>query len=455
MLNTGIAFAGGQLNVGNLNIILKIKPHFSTQIRRGGGWHNPDRGHLRLISPARLWWPGPLWREPCGLGSILACLGGICQHIWRIHRAAGNASCGNETLTIIAGWRAFWVGGKMGLLLNPVQLATAMGPQMHHGGKAARHGHAIAFNFLARTAVAILQTDGNPRHAAATFDLGNGATLQNFDTQSTGLPRQITIGLRARINNCRDFQPRIMQRNCSAIRVIIIGDNHGFLPHSHAPIHQIITHSRGQHHARNIVASKRQAALNRARGGDDLFGPDAPQTMTRRVGAWRVIGDLLIAQRIAVIINPCPRHAVSDGDVLHALKGLQRVVHPIIRRLASNFSPVHRRAATPVGGLLDQQHLGTRLTCRQCGLQPSNTAADNQDIGEVIKMLVAIRIAFFSGFAKASRVAHDWLKNMFPRGTGEHEGFVVKPCRQETADVVVNHAHIIFQAGPVVLGFGL
>ena len=71
-------------------------------------------------------------------------------------------------------------------------------------------------------------------------------------------------------------------------------------------------------------------------------------------------------------------------------------------------------------------------------------------------MFVCIRVAIcrFGRRAKASRVADDWLVDVFPERARVDEHFVIETSRHKAAKLRVQRTYIIFKARPVVLAFG-
>ena len=173
--------------------------------------------------------------------------------------------------------------------------------------------------------------------------------------------------------------------------------------------------------------------------------------MTRAGCVRRMIGDAFVAQRVAVVIDPCPHHAGAHGDIVHRLKVRDQRCNVSVHRCTVDVPTIYRRATTPMGGLLHQENLCTGLTRCLGRLQAGNTATYNNHIHKSVEMLVGVGVTVFGHLAETRRLAHDGFKDVFPRGTRRHEGFIVEPRRQEARDIVVGHAHVELEAGPVVL----
>ena len=173
--------------------------------------------------------------------------------------------------------------------------------------------------------------------------------------------------------------------------------------------------------------------------------------MARAVRFRRVIAQPLVAQHIAVVIDPRPHAASTQGDVGHGLQRRQRGGDPVIGRLPVDLAAVHRGAAAPMGGLFDQQHLGATLCRRFRGGQPGHAAADHHHVGEEIEMLVTVGVALFRSLAEARRLPDERFVDVFPERPGVDEGLVVEPGRKKARKGAVHRAHVEIEAGPVVL----
>ncbi|CUH51988.1 hypothetical protein SHM7688_01428 [Shimia marina] len=451
MFNAFIAFLSGQTHVRDLHVILIIQPGFHAQFRASTLRHQPHSLHGALYVTLTFWYHAGVGLTACGFCRGNTRLMGICQDIAKTQRPTCAARGGHKGFAIMAGWCAIRIWAEVRLRLIPDQLAAAMGPEVYNRRPAARHGHRVAGDFLQRCAFTCLRTDRNTGHTLAAFDFCDAFAKLNTDPHAFGFGHQCAAAIGPRIKDHRHIKARFLQRDCRAIGIVIVGHNNRAIPGGDPEVLGIVAHSGGQHHTWNIVASKGQRALNRTRGGHDLFGANTPQAMTRTIGERRVICHTLIAQHIAMVINASPHHAVAQRDILHAFKLCHSRRNILGHRRAFDGAAIHRSAATPMGGLLHQQNLGTGL-CRSLGrLQARDTAAHNNHVKEGIEMLITICIAVFGCFAQTSRLAHNRLKHMFPRRCGRHEGLVVKPCRQEARRIVVHHTHIEFQRRPVVL----
>ena len=167
--------------------------------------------------------------------------------------------------------------------------------------------------------------------------------------------------------------------------------------------------------------------------------------------AGGMVGHLFIGQHIAVVIDARRHAAQAQRDIRHFFKGLNGILHPFIGRFSVDHIAIHWRAATPMGGLLHQDHAVTRLPGQQRRLQTCNTAAHDQQIAESIGLLIVIRVLTNRGFAEASRFTDDRFEHMFPCKARVDEGLVIEARRQETRSIVIHNANIEFQAGKVVL----
>ena len=148
-----------------------------------------------------------------------------------------------------------------------------------------------------------LCADRHPGHPFATLYISDGLAALYAQAQRPCLIGQCPTATRTGINDGRHIKTGIFHCNCSKVGIIIISDNDGSIPNRNTPIVHIIPHGRRQHHARDIIARKRQRALNRASGGHNLFRAHPPQPVSRAGRVWAVICQSFIAQHIPVIVD--------------------------------------------------------------------------------------------------------------------------------------------------------
>ena len=451
VFNRLVALLRRQTHVRDFHVVLIVQPRLDTQRRACPLRHQPDGFHGRLGCRGRNR-RRFLWRvKPSRFRRHDTCRGCIRQHTVQFQRATGRASSHDKTVAILIGGTALGIGAEMRLRLIPCQLATAMGPQVYHGRPAARHSDRVTFDLFQNSAFASLRTDRDASDTLAAFDLGNGFAVLDADTKGTRLFRQCSATRCTRVEDHRHIQTRLFQSNRRAIGVIVVGDNNRAVARGHAIINHIVTHSRGQHDARYIVARKRERTFNRTGRRHNLLGADAPQTMTRTIAQRRMIAHTFIAQHIAVVINPCPHHAGADGDVVHGLQLGQQLGNVVRDRRAIDFTTINRRTATPMRGLFHQQNLCTGLACLQSRLQTRNTTTNHHHVHIGVEVFIGVHVTVFRHFAEARRLAHDGFKQVLPGKGREHEGLIVEARREEARHVVVDRAHVELQRRPVVL----
>ena len=105
----------------------------------------------------------------------------------------GSANRDDEAFAVRAQRRAIRVGAEKGVRLVPDQLAAAVGPQVHHGGPAARHGNAVAGDRFRDRAFAVLRADLHPGDAFAAIDGCDPAVCQHFDAKGAHLLWQLAL----------------------------------------------------------------------------------------------------------------------------------------------------------------------------------------------------------------------------------------------------------------------
>ena len=431
MLNTLKALACGQLHVADFHVVLEIQPRFCAQRMAGPLRHQPDRRDRtfdRILAHRSL---RAAFGIPCCFRRRTTRRPAVADRLCREEMPIGHACRHDEGLTISTRWRFFRVRAEHRLIGVPSQFATAMGPQMHHRGPAARHRYAIAADLFQHRTLARLRTKRHARDTLAALHLGDPFAHLDPDAQIARAVDQRAIGLRACINNRRYFQTGLFQNNRGAIGIVIVGHNDRAITNRDAKVHGIIADGRGQQYAGHIIRGKRQRALDRAGRGDGLFGTDTPQTMARAFAVGRVIGQAFVSQSIAVVIDPRRHAAQPHINIWHIFKSFRRDPDPFLRRHPINRRRIHNSAPTPIGRLLDQQDPRTALTSGLCRRKPCDAAAHNQNVNVAMEVFVSILIPILWCFAQTCRFADDRLVNMFPERTRVHEHLVIEPRRQE------------------------
>ena len=112
---------------------------------------------------------------------------GIFHDRGKVHWTICAACRDDKAEAVLIGGRAGSVGAEMGLRVVPDQLATAMRPQVHHRGPAARHGDRITGDLFQYCAFASLGTDRHAGDTLAAFDRCDAFAVLNPNAQATRL----------------------------------------------------------------------------------------------------------------------------------------------------------------------------------------------------------------------------------------------------------------------------
>ena len=148
------------------------------------------------------------------------------------------------------------------------------------------------------------------------------------DAHFLGLGHEASVFCQvARVEDGGHGEAGFFQRDGGEVGVVIVGDHDGAVADGDAEVHHVIAHGRSQHDAGDVVARKAQGAFDGAGGGDDLGGADAPEAVARAVRTGGVIGQTFVAQHVAVVIDPCPHGAGTEGNVVHGFEGIQGLSH--------------------------------------------------------------------------------------------------------------------------------
>ncbi len=184
MFNAFKPFLGGQLHIADLHIVLEIKPSLRAERIAGSLRHQPDRRKRRLFGIHSRRHSRFLGLAASGAPGRPALFGGILKHRRAAQMPIGQTCHFDKTGPICPQGRLIRIGAEHGLIGVPNQLATAMGPQMHHGRPAARHGHHITSDLFEHGAFTGLRANLHPSHPLAAFNFRNAAAKGHANASS-------------------------------------------------------------------------------------------------------------------------------------------------------------------------------------------------------------------------------------------------------------------------------
>ena len=272
-----------------------------------------------------------------------------------------------------------------------------------------------------------------------------------------GLPRPVDqrAGRRlARIEDRGHGDAGRMQGERGAIGVVVVGGDHHPVPHGDAVEVEEIARRPRQHHAGAVVAGEGDGALDGAGGQHHLLRPDPPQPLAQGGAALGRLLQPFGGEDVAVVVDAGGLGVEAHHDARLG-EGCDLGLDPLGGGPPVDLDPVGRRAAAPVGALLDQQHLRARARRGPRGGEARDAAPHHQHVGEVVEVLVAIRIRRARRLAEARGLADERLEHMLPRPAGVDEGLVVEARREERGGERIELAHVGLQRGPVVLALDL
>ena len=116
---------------------------------------------------------------------------------------------------------------------------------------------------------------------------------------------------------------------------------------------------------------------------------------------WRMVAQALIAEKVAVVVNPCSHHPRAQRDVFHRFKLGHKACDILSRWCAIELAAIYSRAPAPKRILLHEEHFRARESRCFGRLQACKPAADNCDIRKEIEVLICISIARLGRLAKA------------------------------------------------------
>ena len=451
VLDALVPFAGGKLDVRHLHVVLVVEPHLGPVRVVSTLRHDPDREHGSFVGI------GPLGGGPCpalvagGLGGRYPGVAGRGQGCGGAEEAVGGACNTDHGAAVGPGGGSLVVGAEHGLGLVPAELAAGVRPEVDDRGPAARHGDGVAGQFLGLGASARLGGEEDAIDLGMALDLADGRAGFDADAAAADLFGERAGGFGAGVDHGLDLKPRIIERDGGAVGVVVVGDDDSPIAGGDAPVHQIVADRRGEHDAGKIIAGEGQRAFDGACGRDDLLCTDLPEPVARPPGVGIVIGEALVGQRIAVVIDARAHGAGADADLVHGKESFDRFIDPCFGRLAVDLGPVHGRAAAPMGGLLDQEHLGAGFGGRLGRLEPGDAATDHQNVRVGVEVFVGVHVPRHGDLAEPGGLADERFVDMLPEDPGVEEHLVVEARGQETGEVGVDGAHVEFEARPVVL----
>ncbi len=215
---------------------------------------------------------------------------------------------------------------------------------------------------------------------------------------------------------------------------------------------------RSQHHAGAIIACKDQRLFNRALRQHHLFCAHAPHTLTRRIGGrlGLMIGQAFAKTNHVLMVIADGRRARQKRDIRIGFKGRYGFVQPVPACAAiDDRLRFRQKRAAKFGLLVDEDDLRATLCGFKGGGQTGRSTTGNQHIAESIAAGIGVRIGLGRRFAKTGSATDERLINLVPEAFRPHEGLVVKACREEHVERIIDRADIVLQRRPMVLGFGL
>ena len=240
-----------------------------------------------------------------------------------------------------------------------------------------------------------------------------------------------------------------------SIGIVIVGDNNGTVARADPEIHGVVTHRRGKHHPRNVVARKAERPLDRPGGRHDVPGPDPPKAMARARLVWCVIRQAFVSQHVAMVIHPCAHGSQTQGHIGHPGQFSDERIQSRTHGLTVNRATVNRRAPAPMCRLFKHNDPCAAPRRSFGRVQARNSTANHKHIAERVEMFVCVRIPRLGSLTQTGGLTDERLIKMFPEGSGMNECLIVKARRHEARQPGVDRSDIKFQAGPMILAGGV
>ena len=262
-------------------------------------------------------------------------------------------------------------------IVTPGECALAMGPEMHARCPAPCHQQRVTG--YSRFACAVIGRNLNCFDIVAASNTDHAMAGLNAYAEFTGLAEQRRINRIAHIDDRSNGHARLGQRkHIMPTAVMRRHQRHGFTD-GHAVTIGIGFCSRGQHHARRVIAFKYQGPLDGPLCEDHFARPDPPQFFSRVVADFgKMIGQPLDRTDEVIVITAESRCALQDRDVRCIGQHLNASLQPSPERRIS------QRATARFILLIDQNDALARSDRLKSGVNPRRPRADNQQIAMCI-----------------------------------------------------------------------
>ena len=239
----------------------------------------------------------------------------------------------------------------------------------------------------------------------------------------------------------------------------IVGKDDRPAPGQHAVAVEIGAHGTCEHDPGAVVAVKDERALDRPGGQDHAPRPYMPKPLAREAGiavcGRQMILDALVEcdEVVAVIAGGGGACEHLDIARIESRELLRHAARPLGRRHTvdgAGGAVLAEKPAAECRALLDEHHPGAGMRGRARRRKPRRSGADDEHVGVVVDVFIALGIGRARRPAEPRRLADEALVE-HPVAGRAHEGLVVEPGRQEGRQKVIDGAQIMAQRGPAVL----
>ena len=326
-----------------------------------------------------------------------------------------------------------------------LRLHVAVRGQVHGGRPTAGHANQIDVKLPSVGQVGFA-------HMLTAGHIGQGHAGHQLDACSARSTLHIGVRLATQIRYTH-LCPRARQSQRVGVGRIVVDAKQRTLPRCDRIAVDVLSNGVAEHHARFVVASEYQWALNRPTGHYDRARAHGVLTLARNaifsVGHTGCAA-LHDAHRVAVI----NAKGGGAGEGTHFAGGFnlrQHLCAPVC------CSAVHRMAeqcAADFKVLLHQQHIGSSTRSGQgCG-QTGRARADHQHIGVNVVPVVTVHVKVIDACAQAGSLADEMFVEHPRVARRPHEGLVIKPGHEHRRQQVVDRHHVELDRGPGVLRAG-
>ena len=286
-----------------------------------------------------------------------------------------------------------------------------------------------------RVAFAVQWRDDRSANPAASRRFDHAVAADHVDARFNRGLDQRAFGISPRVDDGNDFASRPLPVHGRSVGVVIGGGEDQPVPGRHGVLVQIGGHRRRQHDAGQVVAGEHQGTLDGAGGQHSLACAHPVQALagTAGVRVSQVVGASLEDGEEIVVVVAAYRGAGQERRVGTGREFGHALVHPVGAACAGDGRRPGQKAAAELRPLVGDENAGAGADGCEGRSEAGGTRADHQHVAVMVQLVVGVGVSPVRCFAEPCGAA----QQAFPRHPEPgrlHEGLVVEPCGQESAE---------------------